>query len=306
MIASHDDIVHNIASRLDDLQSKISSVPENALGQQQRSMAGNSADHLNARVATLENIHEDALHRLNAKLESVERNIGNNKEAEYLMGNIVNKFSQLETRLKDTAELRDKVEKNISSNKEAEVLMGKIATKFSALESRLQNTVDLTDRVNHLETKVRSTGSTAELHDRLTTLESKVRSGGVSSDLHDRVAQLESKAQTHHRRVSTLEAKMEPDPEQEKILARINAKLDMLEKQKRDNSLRSSDNEPSRSLGARYGSLGAKYDSDRSLGARAFDHEPRNLARDDNEDQIRMLKSRINKLQELRSRYENE
>jgi uncharacterized coiled-coil protein SlyX len=248
LVASHEDIVNNISNRLDELQSKIAGAPEVAaessgvrtVSSSASKVVSNNNDQLHARVSTLESIHEDTLSRLNTKLESLERSVSSNKDSERLMGNIVDKFTQIEARLRETSDLRDRMEKTVSNNKDAEHLMGSISSKLTVLESRLKQ----------------------------------------ASELSDRVAKLESKSQTHHQRVTSLEAKLEPDPEHTKILSRINAKLDLLEKQK------SIDNKDSRaSLDLNRDSLGGKMV-------------------DSNKGQIDALQDRIRKLQELRSKYE--
>ena len=87
--------------------------------------------------------------------------------------------------------------------------MTKIASKFTLLESRI--------------------ASQSQLHDRVTQLESKHSS---SNDLHSRLAHLESKIPNHtilSDRLSRLESKMQPDPEHDRLITRINAKLDIIE-----------------------------------------------------------------------------
>lgn len=93
--------------------------------------------------------------------------------------------------------------------------MHQIASKFTLLESRLQ--------------------SQSSLNDRITKLESKLSSH--HSDLHSRVNLLESKYPSSHEhltsRVSRLESQLQPDPEHDRLITRINAKLDMLEQAQR-------------------------------------------------------------------------
>ena len=123
--------------------------------------------------------------------------------------------------------------------------MNKVATKFSAVESRLQSATQLSDRVARIESRL---GSHADLHTRVTKLES-----GLA-----------------------------PDPEQERLIARIGAKLDKLE---RSNST------------AVPQPVDRREDQHAALGVASVD---------DREDRINYLQNRIEKLKELRSRYEAE
>jgi hypothetical protein len=88
------------------------------------------------------------------------------------------------------------VEKHLLDKSEAEGLMHQIASKFTLLESRLSSQSSLNDRVAKLESKLSS-----------------------HSDLHSRVNHIESKLQ--------------PDPEHDRLITRINAKLDMIESAQR-------------------------------------------------------------------------
>ena len=115
--------------------------------------------------------------------------------------------------------------------------MGQISSKFSQVESRLQ----------------------------------------AATRLSDRVAAIEAKHPDLHSRVTKLEAHLTPDPEQERILARINAKLDLLEQNARKSS---------------GSSLGASYDPKPS--------------HSEHDERVKFLQNRIEKLKELRSRYESE
>ena len=170
--ASHDETVTHILSRLDQLQSKISTQPEPTAAPVARAVRPPTTD-LHARIAALEDIHENALHKLGSKLDGVERKLSDTKEAETLMGRIASKFSNIESQL--------------ASAKESEALMSNIASKFSMVENKLQSATQLSDRVVRLE--------------------------GLQS------------------RITKLESHLKPDPEQEKILSRINSKMDQLERQ---------------------------------------------------------------------------
>jgi len=279
LVANHDETVNHILSRLDQLQSKIvgQSVNDASSSVTLGSSASNSSSNVNSKVAAvrksateggavdlhsrlsaLENIHEDSLRRLSVKLDGLEKQLSTNKEAEVLMGRIASKFGTIESQL--------------NNNKEAEALMGRISSKFTQLESRLKSTAELHDRVSDLESRV---GSHSRLSERLSTLESRVK-----SDLHSRVCELESR--------------LEPDPEQERILARINSKLDILERNataKRNGASLMSE-EPR--LSTDYSSR-RSMDGERKLGAEGGDPE-----------RVKYLHERIGKLKELRAKYEHE
>jgi hypothetical protein len=233
--ASHDETVSHILQRLDQLQSKISNEPV-AAPAKPRAVTGD----IHSRVATLESIHEDTLQRLGSKLELVERKLSDNREAEALMGKIASKFTAIESQL--------------NANKESEALMDKIASKFSQVEARLQSATQLEDRVAQLESR---------LLDRVARVESRLTSGNDpwTSDLHSRL--------------SKLEAASVPDPEQERILSRINVKLDQLERGK-------------------TAKLGASFE------------EPKEFLGAEREQRIEYLQNRIEKLKDLRRKYELE
>lgn len=74
--------------------------------------------------------------------------------------------------------------------------MQKIASKFTLLESRISSQSQLNDRVAHLESKL------TQIHPHHTTL----------SD-----------------RLTRLESHLQPDPEHDRLITRINAKLDKME-----------------------------------------------------------------------------
>ena len=153
-IASNDEAVSHILSRLDQLQSKITDQPETAAAPR----APRAAGDVHSRLSTLESIHEDALHRLSSKLDTLERQLSNNKEAEALMGKISTKFGAIENQL--------------SAQKDAEALMSKIASKFTQVESRLQSATKLCDRVETLESRL---SSDSDLHRRIQTLEAQLK-----------------------------------------------------------------------------------------------------------------------------------
>jgi hypothetical protein len=223
LAASHDETVSHILSRLDQLQAKIATQPEANTNSQPAPSSNpapraaarsiNADQSVHARLASLESIHEDALHRLSSKLDLVERQLIMNKE-------------------------------QLSANKESEGLMTQIAARLQQVEPRLQSHADMCDRMASLESRMRS-----------------------HADLHDRV--------------STLEANARPDPEQERILARINAKLDILEERQ--------------SEGKKRAALGAQHEPSRNT----LDADMASM-----QERREYLQDRISRLKELRGRYE--
>jgi len=274
LAASQEETVSHILQRLDQLQSTISNSPEGASPAPARATVrkAEGTTDLHSRLSSLENIHENHLRHLGVKLDGLERQLNNNKEAEALMGRIASKFTAIESQL--------------NANKDADGLMNKIATKFSQVESKLQSAVQLHDRVAELESK-------AQLHSRL----------------HDRVATLESRVKPDlHSRIAELEARLAPDPEQERILSRINSKLEVLEQNARK--------QKTVSLGAEMDRPRSSMDRPRSSmdRSRSVDRSRSSDAREDTalgsnaerEERINFLQTRIEKLKELRSRYEME
>jgi hypothetical protein len=244
LAASHDETVSHILSRLDTLQAKIQTQPESnnnntPAAPQQRAIQQRDASHImdqsvHSRLSSLESIHEDALHRLSAKLDQVER--------------------------------------QLTVNKESESLMNQIASRLSQVEPRLQSHADLSDRVIGLESKL-----------------------NAHSDIHHRLRSLEAAAQ--------------PDPEQERILMRINSKLDILEDQQRNNrksaAIMNSKYEPEHH---------SSYESARNLSSSFDDTNRRSIdagsgnkhldADMDKQERAKYLQQRIEKLKELCGRYE--
>ena len=256
LAASQEETVSHILQRLDQLQSTIANAPETTAPAPARTIRKAEGGDLHSRLSALENINEDHLRRLGAKLDGLERQFSNNKEAEALMGRIATKFTAIESQL--------------NANKDVDGLMNKIATKFSQVESKLQSATQLHDRVSELESKAQLH---ARLHDRISTLESRIK-----PDIHSRIAQLE--------------ARLEPDPEQERILSRINSKLEILEQSARKQKTVSLGADLSRS----------SVDRPRSSMDRAPDAALGSNA--EREERINFLQTRIEKLKELRSRYE--
>jgi hypothetical protein len=142
--------------------------------------------------------------------------------------------------------------------------MHQIASKFTLLESRLQSQSSLSDRLAKLESKLSS-----------------------HSDLHTRVNHLESKYPSSHDVLSTrlnrLESQMQPDPEHDRLIARINAKLDMIEHTQR---LKLNSNAEDRAHSSTH------------LGAQAP-----NLSANS---EMAFLQDRIDRLTALRARYAKE
>ena len=135
------------------------------------------------------------------------------------------------------------VEKHLMDKSDAEGLMHQIASKFTLLESRLSSQTSLNDRVAKLESRLSS-----------------------HSELHSRVNNLESKH-------SRLESKLEPDPEHDRLITRINAKLDMIESTQRMKLQSAAPSKP----------LSSSADSE-----------------------IRQLQDRVDRLTALRARYAKE
>ena len=146
--ASHDETVSHILSRLDQLQTKISTQPEpqaagaSPAARQPLAASGKAPSaELHARVEALEDIHESALHRLGAKLDGVERKLSDTREAEALMSRIATKFTAIESQL--------------SANRDSDELMTRIASKFAQVEDKLHAATRLADRVAALESRAR-------------------------------------------------------------------------------------------------------------------------------------------------------
>jgi hypothetical protein len=153
------------------------------------------------------------------------------------------------------------VERHLLDKQDADGLMHQIASKFTLLESRLQSQSSLSDRLAKLESKLSS-----------------------HSDLHTRVNHLESKYPSSHDVLSTrlnrIESQMQPDPDHDRLITRINAKLDMIEHTQRL-KLNSSEDRA--------------HHSSTHLGAQAA-----------NNNEISLLQDRIDRLTALRARYAKE
>ena len=191
-------------------------------------------------------------------------------------GDLNSRVSTLESIHEDTLHRMgtklDVVERKLGEHREMESLMGQISSKFSKIESQLSASKESEGLINKVADKFSLVESrlqsASQLSDRVEHLESRM---GLHSDLHSRIAKLESRLDPRsdlHSRITKLESNMEPNPEQERLISRITAKLDKLERQ------------PSEKEGA---FLGAEHN-----------------------DRIDYLQNRIEKLKELRTRYENE
>ena len=238
LAASHDETVSHILSRLDQLQAKIQTQPEQnnnnniaaaapratPAGQQRTIAAAAPTDSsVHARLANLESISESTLSRLSSQLDSMDHQLRTNRESEKLMTQIASRLQQVEPKLREHA------------------------------------------------------------------------------NMGDRLARIESQLQSHVSRVANLEARSDrPDPEQARILSRINSKLDLLEEQQRS---------------AKTTNLGAAaYRKPEPVAPRASDSR-RSLdtgnshahldAEMDKQERAKYLQTRIEKLKELRNKYEN-
>ena len=155
----------------------------------------------------------------------------------------------------------------------------RLATKLEAVEKQAGQSRQaeallgkISSKFNNIESKLESHNENSSLIESLATKFSKIETRlQTANQLHDRVSRLESRLDSHSdhpARLAQLEARP-TDPEQERILARIHSKLDQID-----------------------GQRGKKPDP-APLGA-------------ENTDRIKYLQSRIGKLKELRSKYDEE
>jgi hypothetical protein len=268
LAASHDETVSHILSRLDMLQAKIQTQPEtnnNNAQPQRAAQPQRDASHISASM-------DQSVHSRLSSLESIHEDA----------------LHRLSSKL-------DQVERQLSVNKESESLMNQIASRLTQVEPRLQSHANLIDRVVGLESK-------------LSAHESKL---SLQSDIHSRVRSLEAASQ--------------PDPEQERILMRINSKLDILEDQQRNSRKsaaimnsryepeRQSSHEPERRTTfeneRRYehaSNLSSSFEDRRSsdVGSNNNNSKTHLDADMDKQERAKYLQQRIEKLKELRGRYE--
>ena len=116
---------------------------------------------------------------------------------------------------------------------------------------------------------------------------------GEGDQMGDRLARIESQLQSHVGRVANLEARVDrPDPDQARILSRINSKLDLLEQQQHNR----------REAGQPPGNNTTKRSSsDYNTDSRSVSHLDAEM---DRQERAKYLQTRIEKLKELRSKYE--
>ena len=241
LAASHDETVSHILSRLDQLQDKIQTQPENAAnlsaqrsataatGTQATRTAVPTDNSVHARLASLESMHQDTLHQVYSKLGAVERQLQVNQESQTLITQIASRLQQVEPKLQSQASLGD---------------------RLSRIESQLQSHMG---RVNNLESRVASD-----------------RSG----------------------------------PDQERILARINAKLDILEEQQRNARL-SAARKPAAEPRAAVSSSHHEPSSARRSLDMGSERVAQMEADMDKQERAKFLQARIEKLKELRNKYES-
>lgn len=240
LAASHDETVSHILSRLDQLQDKIQTQPENAAnlsaqrsataatGTQATRTAVPTDNSVHARLASLESMHQDTLHQVYSKLGAVERQLQVNQESQTLITQIASRLQQVEPKLQSQASLGD---------------------RLSRIEASLQSHVG---RVNSLESRAASDTS---------------------------------------------------GPDQERILSRINAKLDVLEEQQRNARLSAA-----RTPAVEPRAAASSYREPSSV-RRSIDTGSERVAQLDAEmdkqERAKFLQARIEKLKELRNKYES-
>jgi hypothetical protein len=230
LAASHDETVSHILSRLDQLQDKIQTQPEQNghhtpttaranTPQRVTSNATPTDSSVHARLSNLESVSDATMSRLSSQLDSMEHQMRTNRDSEQLMTQIASRLQQVEPRLKSNA------------------------------------------------------------------------------DMGDRLARIESQLQSHVSRVTNLESRSDrPDPEQARILARINSKLDLIEEQKNLSRREPMHRRPE------------PVASRQSDGARRSNDPGPHVNLDaemDKQERAKYLQTRIEKLKELRNRYEN-
>ena len=153
----------------------------------------------------------------------------------------------------------------------------RLGSQLNAVEDQLiRNSGDnstiheISAKFGQIESHLRKQG---QLHDRIDTIESQLASlkSAKPTELHSRIRSLESE-------VASLRASTEPHPDQEGLLRKINARLDEFESAKRTNV---------------------------RLGARAdLESSPASSSNASPDRRQQYLSTRLEKLKELRSRYE--
>ena len=230
-------------------------------------------------MGALENVHEEALQTLSDKLGDVEQHLVANNNAEGLMHQISSKFSILESRLQSQSTLNERVK---------------------SLEARSSSSYSSNNNNNNNNNQL--------LHDRIAALESKL---SLHSDLHGRVNHLESKLPNHSilsDRVSRVESQLRPDPEHDRLIMRINSKLDTIESSQKMKTMLQS-NASSSQQQQRLGSGGSSSSNNNNSSSASFPSARLGASSYEGgggEEDVRSLRDRIDKLTTLRSRYARE
>ena len=239
LAASHDESVRNILSRLDMLQSKVSAADEEPTT---RPRATPKSIPSKTPTPTL--------------------------AADATPSNLHSRITNLETIHQDHltrlgAQL-NAVEDQLSRNGENNPVIHEISSKFGQIESHVRQQSKLNDRINNLESQFASLT-------RSSSSSTSTRNPSPTK-LHARINSLESE-------VASLRASTEPHPDQERLLRKINARLDEIETKRAGRS-----------------TLGSRADEPLQTAPRS---SPGVAA-----DRQQYLAARIDKLKELRSRYE--
>jgi hypothetical protein len=164
---------------------------------------------------------------------------------------------------------------------------------------RVHSKLDAVER--QLQVNQESQSLITQIASRLQQVEPKLQS---QASLGDRLARIESQLQSHVGRVNSLESRVANDssgPDQERILARINSKLDILEEQQRNARLAAARKPAEPRAGSSYQEPSARRSLDTGSSSRAAHME----ADMDKQERAKFLQARIEKLKELRSKYEN-
>ena len=158
-----------------------------------------------------------------------------------------------------------------------------------------------------------------QLGAKLSLVEKKLRDNreaeNLMSQISTKFSAIESRLQSQtklHDRVSDLESKLHPSPEDERTIARINAKLDLIEdrqrmRARRDGDLESMYEPPRRAYASSKYSEPRRYRTDEaSLGGRLRDDGVSGKYRPEDVERAEFLQERIQKLEALRARYNSD
>ena len=158
-----------------------------------------------------------------------------------------------------------------------------------------------------------------QLGTKLSLVEKKLRDNreaeNLMSQISTKFSAIESRLQSQtklHDRVSDLESKLHPSPEDERTIARINAKLDLIEdrqrmRARRDGDLASMYEPPRRAYASSKYSEPRRYRTDEaSLGGRFRDDGVSGKYRPEDAERAEFLQERIQKLEALRARYNSD